>query len=344
VQELEAVTVMGQRVVLVSEQFESKYRTLCCRPCILVCCMLLGVFCVGCGRGKEARPAAAHDVHRHGGHHPGGGVEETFTLDRTGLPEECLAMPDSHHKTMCLQPFFKAFSAERFAKAAIGFAKQMKEDGLIDDCHHIAHAIGWLQLRRNQEDLISAFRSCSAQCVQGCLHGVMQSYIPSTELTADSIVKTLPALCRTVAAATEQDLGIPAALIWQQCVHGLGHGMISEDFLPLAVAIRVCRQLPSLEEAEWCLGGIFMETTHPLLMMEEDAFLRALPEACGAVKALDDTDLVWRCANGIGEAIMFYTGHDLNTSLDWCGRLPAAQQQECRAAAEEELWTVQHLQ
>lgn len=75
-------------------------------------------------------------------------------------PKLCLEMPRSHHKSTCLEPWFTDVLTRTSRREAL--ARKFQDDGVIDDCHHLAHHISHIEFERNGHDVVQAFASGSA--------------------------------------------------------------------------------------------------------------------------------------------------------------------------------------
>lgn len=247
--------------------------------------------------------------------------------------DSCLEMDQSHMRMMCLRGYVKSELMSKSADEVIQFAAHLKKEGRIDDCHHVAHFVGQ-QVFMAEKNLGVAFNQCPETCIQGCFHGVMQMYIPHSEIPPTKMPAAMPQICKDV--SREDDLKT-AKRKYRQCIHGLGHGLISHGFMPLSQAIRTCENLSDDWHQTHCLGGLFMEKMHPYLMLHEHQLKKEIPTICDDVKSLNDQNLDRMCVGAIGEALMFYTGHDYERAEKLCGRFTGRDEYElCNAAAIEE--------
>jgi hypothetical protein len=254
------------------------------------------------------------------------------------LPEEatahngCLVESNpSFEKTLCLEDYFVNMAYLESAEKAISTAKQMQQDGKIDDCHIVAHMVGKANLIKYNYDLGRALGTCSMDCIQGCIHGAVQNYV-SEKVDVANIKTELSKVCNSLDKTS---------LIYAQCVHGIGHGFLTNNYMSIPEAIKACQSLGGKDSHD-CLGGLFMENMQKNLLLSEDEFKDALPMTCKAMENSEDRSLTHTCFDSIGEGIMFYTGHNLARSLEYCALASSSLKNihACKQGARTEAQTV----
>ena len=145
------------------------------------------------------------------------------------IPDECLVLPRGYERIHCLQPYFEALTYEASAEIAISRAEELKTEGVIDDCHLSAHFVGEANLEKHNWDLGKAFSRCSFGCLEGCFHGTLEAYISQ---------RTEPVDFSTEITTVCNDLGSTPKLK-RQCIHGIGHGLLAHNYLPLVEAVEM---------------------------------------------------------------------------------------------------------
>lgn len=121
-------------------------------------------------------------------------------------------------------------------------------------CHETTHFLGQ-ELYKRVGDKKIAFNQCFEVCGAGCYHGVLEGYIKAKRLsvgTHDEILaQELNKFCGTPA-----DHDRP--LLYNECVHGIGHGTMFLTNRDLQRSLRICDALatPAL-----CYKGVFMENS-----------------------------------------------------------------------------------
>ncbi len=230
--------------------------------------------------------------------------------------KDCLTKPHSYEKTNCLIPYFEALTVKQSPEFAIKRAEEFKKDGLINDCHLIAHYIGEANLFKHELDVAKAFSTCSFGCIEGCFHGVMEASVSHTNMNETEMVS----LC---------DSMLSNSGLHRQCIHGIGHGLLAHSYTPLLEAIKICQNFNTAFKTNTCLGGLFMENIDQYFFLDSDSMKEQMPFICDQVLETNDPELTKRCFSDIGGGLMFYTGHDLHKSIEFCEILKKPNNEIC---------------
>jgi len=225
----------------------------------------------------------------------------------------------------CLMPYFETLTREGSAQEAIDAARKLQQEKIIDDCHLPAHYIGRENLRKNNQDVARAFSTCSAGCMEGCYHGVMEEYL-SQNPDLDAFIKQLPHFCDSVSSDLKQR---------RQCLHGVGHGLLSRD-ISLLEAVTLCRGIDDAYSIKTCIGGVMMQNMNNIMLSDELTFRNKLAGMCAPIDPLQDMGLKNLCLEQVGEGIMFYTGHDFIKSEEYCRELAPEDRPHCFRGADVE--------
>lgn len=127
-----------------------------------------------------------------------------------------------------------------------------------DNAHPLAHGLG-IAAYKNPETMAATFAACPNTQISGCYHGVIQGYfLDVSRGGAPLTAAQLNAVC----APHLRD-----GLLWGQCNHGLGHGLMALLRNQLPSVLERCDLLTDGAAREGCYGGAFMENivavTHP---------------------------------------------------------------------------------
>lgn len=245
------------------------------------------------------------------------------------LLTRCNEISEPYKRGTCLLPYWRELTIEKGAGPALAEAIAFQKQGVIDDCHLSAHQIGRTNFDQFKNDIGQAFASCPMGCIEGCFHGVMEGYVEKNG-SPIQILEEVPKLCSSVSRDS---------LLQRQCVHGIGHGLLRHDPEAIAEVVALCTQLPSDFYRYTCLGGVFMENMSSYTSLDETALRAELPLVCEKVQNMDNGIYVPMCLRAIGEGLMFYTGHDLQKSIDLCSLLAPIDQNSCVSGATEEQGT-----
>ena len=107
------------------------------------------------------------------------------------------------------------------------------------------------------------------------------------------------------------------------CIHGLGHGLLAHNYLPLADAINACRTLDDPFWAHVCLGGLMMEHVDQYLSLNlaESDLKKILPKICTPIESTRDLENMKICLGQISLGLLHYTGYDIERSEELCEEL-----------------------
>ncbi|MDA1169508.1 MAG: hypothetical protein O3A36_04170 [bacterium] len=244
-------------------------------------------------------------------------------------PKECFDLEKEYDKWICFRPYFNELVRKVSPAYAMTEAKVLKEKKVLDDCHLNAHFIGEAALEKYDFDPGKAFAAGEFGCIEGYFHGVMERYV---RYKADpySVTSKVKNICDTVSSPNPQK----EALLKSQCAHGIGHGLVAHNFLPIADALAACEDM---DYAWRCKGGVEMEHVEQYLSLEEHELKGVLPEICKPFADLDDPASLSGCASNIGVALMWYTKHDLAQSKKLCEELGESEQVHiCKSGTEAE--------
>jgi len=229
----------------------------------------------------------------------------------------------------CLRSYFQELTITDSATVAFSEAKRLNDQGVIDDCHLAAHFIGEASYEKFSGDTGKAFALCPLGCIQGCQHGVMEAYVASLEDSSLEI-SAIANVCDSVSTDT---------LLREQCVHGVGHGILQYAG-DIELAFALCDEFNKSDSREECLGGVLMENVDQHLLLSESELKKVLPDLCEAARK--NRNLLQTCLETIGEGLMFYTGHDLDRSKQLCRVLPKQDWLGCYNGAEVEFFLNQN--
>lgn len=141
---------------------------------------------------------------------------------------------------VCFQNIANNLLKGRSAQTALAELSQEPSDR----CHTLAHFIGQ-ELYRRAGSAPEAFNSCDGTCYGGCYHGVVEGY-----LSGGGSLDNLTQACSGIVD--------PSSGLYQDCLHGLGHGVmaLTGDNLPQSLA--VCDKF---SQPDYCYMGVFMENS-----------------------------------------------------------------------------------
>lgn len=138
------------------------------------------------------------------------------------------------------------------------------DDTIFSSCHELTHYVGQAAYAK-YGSYSQAFQDGVHVCYGGFYHGVMEGYFmdESSDLMPFSVQKVaqvVPSLCGEI-----QDH--PNQMLFSECLHGLGHGLMFLTDMQLPIALDLCDELDGDNKRAGCYQGVFMEnatsTTNP---------------------------------------------------------------------------------
>lgn len=143
---------------------------------------------------------------------------------------------------------FGALQRDGLAAALDALERAAAEDStVLRGAHQLAHALGRTAVAANGGDA-SVIRQCRPDFASGCFHGVVEAAV---QVRGRVDMPELERMC--LGAGTEERPG-PV----QECIHGLGHGVLGVTGFDLDAALHDCDGL-SRSHAGPCYSGAFME-------------------------------------------------------------------------------------
>jgi hypothetical protein len=204
-------------------------------------CMLLaqGVLAVAFLGGDEPGTSTALPLHP---------VIGTFEPDDTAL--------DGCDDRACREQAYGNVAFRQGPKPALALldeevaSERIPADGT---CHRIAHTIGAAALARYRGNVARTFAEGSASCWSGYYHGALERSLSQVRsYNPDALGAVVRTLCAHRSLRASPWLG-------DQCVHGIGHGLMIATGYSLPLSLRVCERLGVALDRTTCKGGVFME-------------------------------------------------------------------------------------
>jgi hypothetical protein len=189
--------------------------------------------------------------------------------------------------------------------------------------HDIAHALGEFATGFYGGPQ-QALRQCKDNFLYGCYHGALRGYFESRGQTKPS----------DVVGICQAELG---RLLYFQCLHGLGHGVLANLGNDMFRALTYCDALRDDFERQSCYGGVFMEN---VVLAIDQVNGRAEGERAAARPYLRADDPLYPC-DVIAEryrsscyllqtsGMLLYNGRDFGKTAAACDAAPAAHVVTC---------------
>ena len=199
-------------------------------------------------------------------------------------PTQALGNPSLHcvgaNATFsCSKKHFALLTQQAGIKPALVALKQeyVKNPEIVSDCHQLSHTIGNNAVDHYEGNIAKAFLDGDSFCWSGYYHGVVERAI--TRIGETQFVAHANDMCAAIPGKDRYSFD------YYNCVHGLGHGIMSESENELFHSLAVCDNLSGDWERRSCYGGVFMENIMVDNRAEKTKFLKRddLMYPCNAV-------------------------------------------------------------
>ncbi len=177
----------------------------------------------------------------------------------------------------CYRAYYNDLVKTKGVGAAMADLRARYHDPFVSSqCHQLTHIIG-----RATADLYpsvsEAFRSGDGFCWSGFYHGVMEGV--AQEIGRADLPQELDSICQDIPG------GKKPSFDYYNCVHGLGHGIMSIVNNELFESLELCNNLTGAWEQSYCGGGVFMENIMADQVNHYSKYLKAddLLYPCNAV-------------------------------------------------------------
>ncbi|HET7463154.1 MAG TPA: hypothetical protein VFJ82_18010, partial [Longimicrobium sp.] len=219
----------------------------------LALCGLLLAACNPAASGPSPRPASNRWLDRLAADSAAGPDSMAVWMKRgcgglTGTRSECVE-----------RALYGVLDRSGVAKAMAILDRLAETDATVrDNAHPLAHGLG-IAAYKNPETMAATFAACPNTQISGCYHGVIQGYFLDVSRGGAPLTgEQLNAVCTP---------HLRNGLLWGQCNHGLGHGLMALLRNQLPAVLERCDLLTDSAAREGCYGGAFMENivavTHP---------------------------------------------------------------------------------
>ena len=219
--------------------------------------------------------------------------------------QTCAEFEDGTLRLVCYSNFFEGLAQEQENyDDALELADAMTKIGTIDDCHFVSHVIGYTVFTKNQDVAKSLQGMNGTICRGGYFHGVLASYFHKIKEDGDSFPQSPNTICDELIGSSN----------YQDCIHGLGHGLVHYYGENLEYSLDTCHQM-SFYQSRLCVKGVMMQYTDDKLT-REGISQENISNLCDPL-TLEKLDYV-ECGMSIGTTLTFVTNHEFKKGNDLC--------------------------
>jgi len=217
----------------------------------------------------------------------------------------CADMDDGTLRLLCYSQFFgRVVENEDNNSDALELSIALSKIGTIDDCHFVSHEIGHVAFDETKDVTKSLHDMDGTMCRGGYFHGVLASYFHEVEESGKLFPDSYQTVCDDLIGSSN----------YQDCVHGLGHGLVHYFGDDLYSAVDKCNDLSFYQDI-LCTKGVMMQYTDDILT-RQGISQDSLSNLC--IKSeLDKLDYQ-ECSMSTGTTIAFFTNHSINEGKVSC--------------------------
>ena len=237
----------------------------------------------------------------------------------------CADMDDGTSRLVCYSGFFgKITENEENNADALELSIALSKMGTIDDCHFVSHEIGHVAFTERPNVVENLIGMDGGMCRGGYFHGVLAAYFHEVQENSNALPSDYKEICNDLIGTSS----------YQDCVHGLGHGLVHYFGTDLPSSLERCHDM-SFYQNTLCVGGVMMQYTDNALTRQgisEDI----LSDLCKESE-LDEVDFI-ECNVSTGITLAFFTDHNFEEGSEMCKLIEHKQSQEyCIAGLQTEI-------
>jgi len=219
--------------------------------------------------------------------------------------ENCAEMDDGSSRLLCYSQFFLDLAEnEKNSSDALELSIALSKLGAIDDCHFVSHEIGHVAFEENPNVIANLIGMDGSMCRGGYFHGVLASYFHDITETGEAFPSTYKTICDELIGSSN----------YQDCIHGLGHGLVHYFGDELRSSIESCHDM-SFYQNRLCMKGVMMQYTDNVLT-RQGISKDVLSNLC-IESELDSIDFQ-ECSMSVGTTLAFFTNHDFEDGAKSC--------------------------
>ncbi|KFM15673.1 Thrombospondin type 3 repeat domain containing protein [Marine Group I thaumarchaeote SCGC RSA3] len=219
--------------------------------------------------------------------------------------QECAKMNDGTSRLLCYSKFFgKVAEDQENNSNALELSIALSKIGLIDDCHFVSHEVGHVAFKENPSVIENLIGMDGTMCRGGYFHGVLAAYFHDVQEDGDPFPSDYNTVCNDLIGTSN----------YQDCVHGLGHGMVHYFEEDLESSLQMCQDMSFYQDV-LCTGGVMMQYTDNVLT-RQGISKNVISNLC-LQSELDIVDFV-ECNVSTGITLAFFTDHDFEEGSKLC--------------------------
>ena len=217
----------------------------------------------------------------------------------------CADMDDGTSRLVCYSMFFgKIAENEENNSDALELSIALSKIGTIDDCHFVSHEVGHVAFNERPNVAENLIGMDGTMCRGGYFHGVLSAYFHDEQEKNKSLPSDYKVICNELIGTSN----------YQDCVHGLGHGLVHYFGEDLNSSLEKCHDM-SFYQNRLCMKGVMMQYTDNVLT-RQGITSDTVSNLCNESK-LENIDFI-ECSMSIGTTLAFFTNHDIEEGSKSC--------------------------
>ncbi|MGY5149370.1 MAG: thrombospondin type 3 repeat-containing protein [Candidatus Nitrosopumilus sp. bin_68KS] len=219
--------------------------------------------------------------------------------------KDCAEMDDGSSRLLCYSNFFGVLAEHEDNNSdALELSIALSKLGAIDDCHFVSHEVGHVAFNKKPNVAENLIGMDGTMCRGGYFHGVLSAYFHDEQEKNKSLPSDYNVICNELIGTSN----------YQDCVHGLGHGLVHYFGEYLNSSLEKCHEM-SFYQNRLCMKGVMMQYTDNVLT-RQGITSDTVSNLCNESE-LDSIDFV-ECSMSIGTTLAFFTNHDVEEGSKSC--------------------------
>lgn len=205
------------------------------------------------------------------------------------------------------------------------FKRNEQNKEIFSRCHEVGHYVGRI-LYRQTKSIKDVYGQCNIMvCGVGCQHGAAEEYFREQNVSVTNDDQTIGQFV-AIACGKEEDYERP--ILYHECLHGLGHGLLKYMDMELPRALTLCDALPSDWDKEGCYAGAFMENSTSATSLDQPSRYVRDDDPTYPCRILDEK--YWKlCYQYQSSYFGEKTGWDFKKTAELCRMIPTDYQDGC---------------
>ena len=227
---------------------------------------------------------------------------------------DCSKMDAGTSRMLCYSQFFGDLSKnEKNNSDALELSIALSKMNVIDDCHFVSHEVGHVAFTEQPNVAENLIGMDGTMCRGGFFHGVLSAYFHDEQEKNKSLPSNYKIICNDLLGTSN----------YQDCVHGLGHGLVHYFNEDLDSSLEMCHDM-SFYQNRLCVKGVMMQYAENVLT-RQGLIENTLSNLCNESQ-LNNIDFV-ECSMSTGSTLAFFTDHDMKQGSKFCNLIEHEQSQ-----------------